>query len=167
MNANPKKNTIITVTVDLNELNKTGEDHCALCDEATAFSDNRDNNTGQRGNGKTFESAVNYGKRVIWIGNLENSKSENDFIDILAIAKKKSGQHSLLKKDFYLGQQGIVEGKVRKAKNPKMGLAQNNPNNLLGGKVIMDYSITFLVGFEVNSKMHYKMCTIDPKIRMA
>ena len=165
--ANSKKNTIITVTVDIDELKKEGEDHCALCDSATTFTDNRDNSTGQRGNGKKFKSKVNHGKRVIWIGNLDNSQSENGFIEILAVAKKDSNQKSLLKKDFYLGQQGIVEGKVRKVKNPKMILACQNQANISGSEVVMDYSITFLVGFEVSSKMHYKMCTIDPKIRMA
>lgn len=167
MVANSKKNTVITVTVDIQVLKKDSEDHCALCDSATMFTDNRENSTGQRGNGKNFNSKVNHGKRVIWIGNLDNSQSENDFIEILAVAKKDSNQISILKKDVYLGQQGIVEGKVRKAKNPKMNLASKNQANISGNQVFMDYSITFLVGFEESSKMHYKMCTIDPKIRMA
>ena len=167
MLTNPKKNTIITVTVNLDVLRDGDAEQCeAICSncyDATNFSDNR----GGTGKGNAMESKVDKGKRVFWIGDLENSTGENDFIDILAVAKKDPDQDSLLEKDFYLGDNGVVEAFVEKTGGPNLTKAEENAANQVNGALEMDYSISFLVGFQDGARMNYRICTIDPKIRMA
>ena len=150
-----KKNTIITVTVNL-ELLLEGKQ----CNDFTSFTDNRGNSNEKPQN---INSRVNKGKRIFWIGVLENSEGENDFVDLLAVAKKDPNESSLLKKDFYIGKQGIIEGRVLK----KASVDQTFQEIEEGEDVVMNYSISFLIGYESDEKMHYKICTIDPKIKMS
>lgn len=158
---NSKKNTIITVTVNLDKV-RDGD----KCKKFTTFSDNRGNLDKEP---DVIDSPVNRGKRIFWIGNLEGSLNEDDFIDILIVSKKNANQKSLLKKDFYLGENGIVKGKIRK--DIELVEAIENEANQEDGLIKMNYSIAFLVGYKEtaseNDNMHYKICSIDPKIRMA
>ncbi len=155
------KNTKITVTFDLAVK--------GTCYDATTFTDDRGNTTPKRG--KDFDSPVNSGMKISWHGVLANANSANDFIDLLAVAKKVPKQISLLERDYYLGRNGDIKGRVRLSGDKIIANARGNEANHFKNakgeiEIIEEYMISFLVGYEVDGDMNYKMCTIDPKIRM-
>jgi len=150
----------ITVIFDLSKISST-------CEDATTFKDD----TGNQGPAKSFDSPVYSGGKVIWKGTLanENALSNNSdqrgFVHILSVFKKNPKQISLLLRDVYYGNgKGEVNARAREK---GFGVLKNEFASTKSA-ITEDYNISFLVGYvDAGGNMNYKVCTIDPKIRMA
>ena len=103
-----QRDTYVVVTVDTCNLIK-GE---SVSENMVTFSDNR----GDKSGGLKFESKVNAGKSIIWIGIAKDSSECPTIVDIIKIDRKPDGGAQILNNPPYLespSNPGVVVGKIR------------------------------------------------------
>lgn len=134
-----KKNTIIKVTVDTQQINEENIDECVV------FSDDRGGPPQEPGNPKDYISFINPGMKVYWRGIAKDLKS-GDSIEITDIKLKDSkGSWKLL--DNVTSEEGNNGVKVGKIKDERI----EDPEA---------YSVTFRI------KGRKSEFEVDPKLQM-
>lgn len=99
-----KKDTVITVTVDTEKINKNNIDQCVV------FSDNRDDPPQNSNDPENYVSTVDKNMKAIWEGVSKNGK---DSVQITNIDIKNGDQPKILKDSHITSDNGVVEAKIK------------------------------------------------------
>lgn len=99
-----KKDTVITVTVDTENINENNINDCVV------FSDNRDDPPQAQGDPENYVSTVDKNMKAIWEGVSENGQ---DSVEITNVDLKGDGDSKILKDSNNSSTNGVVEAKIK------------------------------------------------------